>query len=212
MLFISTEDAIKLAASFLAGLLLGAEREYHDKSAGLRTIILICVGSTLFTIFSMRIAGHMDPGRVAAQIVTGIGFLGAGVILQRRGQVLGLTTASTIWVAAALGIGMGVGYILFTLVACLVVMFVLGGLPLVERMFQRANALKPYKITLVQDASKPDRLKQQFKEAGLSVRDEMRSKGKDTIVVTWSVGGNPEAHRKICTTMIQDPEIKEFEH
>ena len=212
MVAVDSNDLIKLVAAFLVGLALGAEREYRDKSAGMRTIILICVGSALFTIFSVRIAGDGDPGRLAAQIVSGIGFLGAGVILVRRGQVLGLTTASTIWVAAALGIGMGVGSILFTVIATALVIFVLSILPAFERIFQRAAAFKSYKITVDPEPGKPDRLRKAFSDAGLSVREEGRTKGKDSIVLLWHVGGKPSAHQHVCEAMIRDPEVKEFEH
>lgn len=211
LLGVSGNDLIKLVAAFIAGLALGAEREYHDKSAGMRTIILICVGSTLFTIFSVRIAGDKDPGRIAAQIVSGIGFLGAGVILVRRGQVLGLTTATTIWVAAAIGIGIGVGSILFSAIATVLVIFVLGILPPFERLFQRAAAFKHYKIVLTLDPDKPDRLKKAFIDAGLSVREESRAKGKDTIILLWQVAGKPAGHLRMYDLMLHDPDVKEFE-
>ncbi len=203
-------DLIRLVAAFLAGLALGAEREYHDKSAGMRTITLICVGAALFVIVSQRIPN--EGGRVAAQIVTGVGFLGAGVILQRRGQVVGLTTASTIWVAAALGVGMGLGAVLFTALATVLVMFVLSVLPAFERVFQRATAFKSYKITTILDPAKPIALKKAFVDAGLKVREDGITKGKDSIVLLWYVSGKPSMHRKICAAMIADLEIKEFEH
>jgi putative Mg2+ transporter-C (MgtC) family protein len=99
----------------LVGGIVGAEREYQDKAAGFRTIILITLGSTLFTIFSLS----MDPGftqtRVAANIVTGIGFLGAGAIVRDGGRIAGLTTAATIWLSAALGMGIGAGQLYFVL-------------------------------------------------------------------------------------------------
>ncbi len=212
MAAVNTNDLVKLVAAFLAGLALGAEREYRDKSAGMRTIILICVGSCLFTIFSIQIAHPGDAGRIAAQIVSGIGFLGAGVIIVRRGQVLGLTTASTIWVAAGLGIGMGVGRIVFTLIATALVIFVLSILPSFERVFQRANAFKSYKITVTGDPGKPDRLMKAFEDAGLSVREESRTKGKDCLVLLWQVAGKPSVHRQVAEAMIRDPEVKEFEH
>jgi putative Mg2+ transporter-C (MgtC) family protein len=212
MLVIVPADAVKLLAAFMVGLLLGAEREYHDKSAGMRTLILITVGACMFTIFSVRIAGDKDPGRIAAQIVSGIGFLGAGVIIQRRGQVVGLTTASTIWVAAALGIGMGVGYVLFTFLAALLVIFVLGALPQIERLLQRANALKMYKITTALDDNEPARLRKKFTDLGLTVREDSQTKGKDAVVLHWSVAGNPEAHRRVATALICDPLVKEFDH
>ena len=93
--------------AMLIGGLIGAEREFRDKAAGFRTIIFICVGSTMFTILSAKIGGAQDPSRIAASIVTGVGFIGAGAILQERERVIGLTTASTIWIAAALGMGIG---------------------------------------------------------------------------------------------------------
>jgi len=93
---ILVENLIKLGMSVLIGGIIGAEREFQDKAAGFRTIILITVGSTLFTIFSLS----MDPGftrtRIAANIVTGIGFLGAGAIIREGGRIAGMTTAATI--------------------------------------------------------------------------------------------------------------------
>lgn len=93
----------------MIGIFIGGEREYRNKSAGLRTIILICLGSTIFTILSAKIGDTTGASRVAANIVTGIGFLGAGAIMREGLTVSGLTTASTIWVAAALGMAVGAG-------------------------------------------------------------------------------------------------------
>src|SRR5574342_200803 len=108
-----TEYLIKLGMAVLVGGVIGAEREFQDKAAGFRTIILITLGSTLFTIFSVS----MDPGftrtRIAANIVTGIGFLGAGAMIREGGRIAGLTTAATIWLSAALGMGIGAGELEF---------------------------------------------------------------------------------------------------
>ncbi len=188
MMIVVPGDGIKLVAAFVVGLLLGAEREYHDKSAGMRTLIMITVGSCLFTIFSMRIAGDNDPGRIAAQIVTGIGFLGAGVIIQ------------------------GIGYLLFTIVAALLVIFVLAVLPTFERYLQTANALRQYKITTTLDEGEPERLMKLFKETNLTVREDGRTKAKDSIVLNWSVAGKPDAHRRVCDAMIHDPLVRDFDH
>jgi putative Mg2+ transporter-C (MgtC) family protein len=103
------EILTKLIISIVIGIFIGGEREYRNKSAGLRTIILICLGSTLFTILSAQIGDATGASRVAANIVTGIGFLGAGAIMREGLTVSGLTTASTIWVAAALGMAVGAG-------------------------------------------------------------------------------------------------------
>lgn len=114
---ILTDNLVKLGMAVLVGGLIGAEREYQDKAAGFRTIILITVGSTLFTILSLT----LDPGntqtRIAANIVTGIGFLGAGAIIREHGKIGGLTTAATIWLSAALGMGIGAGELVFMLVS-----------------------------------------------------------------------------------------------
>lgn len=97
--------------AFLCGTIVGFERERGHKPAGLRTQILICVGSAIFTVVSTsaRMGAH-EPARIAAQIVTGVGFLGAGSILRDRYQITGLTTAATIWTVSAIGIVAGAGY------------------------------------------------------------------------------------------------------
>jgi putative Mg2+ transporter-C (MgtC) family protein len=107
----------RILFAIICGGLVGVERELRNKPAGLKTNILICLGSTLYTSVSVLISANLadsghygDPGRVAAQIVSGIGFLGGGAIMQSRGTVLGLTTAATIWMVAAIGICIGIGH------------------------------------------------------------------------------------------------------
>lgn len=99
-------------ASAICGSIIGLERKSRHKPVGMRTITLICMGSTIFTIVSILVSRDVgaDPGRVAAQVVTGIGFLGAGTILRGPREVRGLTTAATIWVVAAIGLLIGAGY------------------------------------------------------------------------------------------------------
>ena len=107
---------LRILAAILCGGIVGLERELKHKPAGIKTNILICVGAAIYTSVSMLLSqsfadsGHYgDPARVAAQIVSGIGFLGGGTIIQSRGTILGLTTAATIWVVAAIGILVGIG-------------------------------------------------------------------------------------------------------
>ncbi len=115
------------------------ERELQEKAAGLRTNILICVGAALFTELSGRLAladswiGGADPSRIAAQIVSGIGFLGAGTIIQSRAHVRGLTTAATIWVVAAIGMAVGAGAFSAAIGGTLLILVVLVGLGFLER-------------------------------------------------------------------------------
>src|SRR2546421_13109545 len=102
---------IRLILAAVLGGIIGLERQIHEKPAGLRTNILICVGSTLFMSLSTQVAKVLggDPTRIAAQIISGIGFLGAGAVLHSHGFVLGLTTAATIWVVAGVGMALGSG-------------------------------------------------------------------------------------------------------
>ena len=108
------EMVLRMVVSILLGGLIGLERETHERPAGLRTHILVAVGATLYTICSYSVAGHQyDPGRITAQIVTGIGFLGAGTIIRQGSIIRGLTTAASIWTVAAIGIAVGIGGIMF---------------------------------------------------------------------------------------------------
>ncbi|WP_224982136.1 MgtC/SapB family protein [Geomonas agri] len=135
-----------LLASFLGGLI-GLEREIHGRPAGFRTHLLVSLGSCLFTISSIeiyRIFGNfaggpvgVDPGRVAAQVVAGIGFLGAGAIIRERASIRGLTTAACLWVAAALGIACGIGLFWLAISVTLVALVNLLLLKEVEKRLSR---------------------------------------------------------------------------
>lgn len=124
--------------------MIGLEREIAGKPAGLRTNILICVGAALLTDVSVLMINRsgtpgLDPTRVAGQIITGIGFLGAGTIMQARGTITGLTSAATIWVVCAIGITVGAGAYLEAVGAGLLVMIVLYGLGTIEHRLRRAR-------------------------------------------------------------------------
>jgi putative Mg2+ transporter-C (MgtC) family protein len=113
------ETAVRLALALLGGAVLGWEREYRDKPAGLRTHMMVALGSAVFVVISLRLAHEMnvaagtlqfDPLRVLQGIIGGIGFLGAGVIIRAGGKVHGLTTAASIWLSAAIGVTCGLGF------------------------------------------------------------------------------------------------------
>lgn len=124
---IELEMILRLLLAVALGAVIGYQRERTGKSAGLRTHILICAGAALFTVVSLYGFGAAaDPTRVAAGVVTGIGFLGAGAIIRREeGVVAGLTTAATIWVVAAIGLAAGTGLYLVSAVTTAVVLIVL---------------------------------------------------------------------------------------
>jgi putative Mg2+ transporter-C (MgtC) family protein len=142
----------KLALAIILGGGIGLEREIKAKPAGLRTNILICVGAVVLTDVSMRI-GLLDggprigdPARLAAQIVSGIGFIGAGTIMQGGGTVTGLTSAATIWVVAALGIAIGAGFFVEAAGAGALVMLVLASLGRVEHKIRRLRRIVSYTV------------------------------------------------------------------
>ncbi|MCF8884776.1 MAG: MgtC/SapB family protein [Nitrososphaerota archaeon] len=117
---IELEIVFRLLIAVVLGSIIGYEREKVDKPAGLRTHMLVALGSCLFTILSLYGFPGSDPARIAAYVVAGIGFIGAGAILQTRERVIGLTTAASIWVSASIGMAVGVGfYILATITTIL---------------------------------------------------------------------------------------------
>ncbi|HUS72835.1 MAG TPA: MgtC/SapB family protein [Sedimentisphaerales bacterium] len=131
-------DVFSIVLAVVLGAAIGIEREFSGKAAGLRTNILICLGAAAFTIISKRMAGENDSiTRIAAQIVTGVGFLGAGAIIQDRAGVHGLTTAATIWFVASLGTACGAGFYELAVIMTLLAVFVLIGLRQVQRPLRR---------------------------------------------------------------------------
>ena len=132
----TTEIILRLAEAGLFGGLIGLERETHGRPAGLRTHILVCMGSALFALCSSSIAGgRFDPGRITAQIVTGMGFLGAGTIMRQGSAVRGLTTAASMWTVAAIGIAVAIGGNMLVVAAVVTAMVVvtLNVVPHLER-------------------------------------------------------------------------------
>jgi len=114
----------QLILAAVLGALIGWQREKHGKAAGARTCALVTAGSTLFTILSV-VAFPSDPARVAAQIVVGIGFLGAGLILQKEERIVGLTTAASLWFAAAIGMAVGLGFFILSIIAAALTLLIL---------------------------------------------------------------------------------------
>ena len=125
-------DVISVVLAVVFGAAIGLEREINGKAAGLRTNMLICLGAAAFTIISKEMGG-VSVTRISAQIVTGVGFIGAGAIIQDRGGVFGLTTAATIWLVASIGTACGAGLYTLAAITTLMVVLVLIGLGSVER-------------------------------------------------------------------------------
>ena len=203
------EDVIKLLLAILIGGLIGAEREYRDKAAGFRTIIFICVGATLFTIFSLKLGGTEDPVRIAANIVSGVGFLGAGAILRGAGGVIGLTTASTIWLAAALGMGIGGGHYVLSGAATVAVLVVLWVFPVIEGWIDNIQHYRTYEVVCAAD-EKFEEIDSLFLKSGLRVRRGKRMKSGEGMICRWEANGKPEKHLRLVEQLIAHADVKEF--
>ena len=131
-------DVFSVILAVVLGAVVGLERELRGKAAGLRTNVLICLGAAVFTIISERMAGGQDSiTRIAAQIVTGVGFLGAGAVIQDRGGIHGLTTAATIWLVASVGMACGAKLYLLAVISTLIAIVVLVGLGQLEKPLGR---------------------------------------------------------------------------
>ena len=153
----------KILLSIFCGSLIGFERELKDKPAGIRTYMLISTGATIFTLIGVYVAqhweGNADPMRVGAQIVTGVGFLGAGTIMYARGRISGLTSAAAIWLSAAIGMAIGVDFIIFSVIITLLVVVALIFLGRIERSLG-LKGKKRYKFRV----SGPSSVVEQFQE------------------------------------------------
>lgn len=142
----------KLILSMLLGAMVGYERKLKGQSAGVRTFSLIAMGATLAMLLSIYVPQEYmglkngDPGRIAAQVITGIGFLGAGAIIQMKGSVRGLTTAAGIWMVAIIGMAVGLGLYLLSIVASLLILFILVQLERIEQRLSRGSQSRIIRI------------------------------------------------------------------
>lgn len=200
------EDVVKVLLGLLVGGLVGAERELRDKAAGFRTMILICVGAVLFTIFSVKAGDN----RIVANILTGVGFIGAGVIMRESGRVVGLTTAAMIWLVSALGIGLGFGNYALVGVLTGITLVVLWGFPQLERYLERAREHHTYEIVFPTSLEKLAELRGLFRQCGLRTEGQRQCKEGEVMRCTWEAYGPPQAHELLMQTLVNDPEVKEF--
>ncbi len=202
------EDIVRLVAALLIGGIIGAEREYHGKAAGFRTMIMICVGSALFTMVSGRVGNSGD--RIAANIVNGIGFLGAGIIFREDNRVKGLTTAATVWAVSALGMCLGSGQYDIALIGF---GFILGSLLLLtglSKRIGRLNQTRNYKIVTVFRNKTLNQYEKFFEECSLSPTRGQQQRLGNEIIGHWRVEGSEKNHEKCIKRLLHDSEVKEF--
>ncbi len=196
-----------LLLAVLLGGAVGLERELKGKAAGLRTNILICVGAALFThlsVFTTAQGTLGDPSRIAAQIVTGVGFLGAGTILHARGSITGLTSAATIWLVAAIGVALGAGAMLEAVGATALLLLVLAGLGRIEGTLRRRAAVSQLMVEVENDPGQIAAIEETIREKGLLI-DEVRTEplDPDHVRVHLRVRGPEKLHDRARLSVLR---------
>ncbi|MCZ6690184.1 MAG: MgtC/SapB family protein [Planctomycetota bacterium] len=204
------EIVLRLALAVLLGGLIGFEREFSGKAAGLRTNILICLGAAAFTLGSIFFAEGTtaDLSRVAAQIVTGIGFLGAGTIIQARGEVQGLTSAATIWVVASIGLAAGCGYYSLAIVTTAFAMISLLILGWMEKSLLSKRETKQYEITMINSTAAIEKVQKLLREGGADLELTGIRKDGDEACLTYRVTATTKSHEALSKTLSPLPEVR----
>jgi len=203
------EHILQILASLAAGAILGLEREYHSKPAGFRTMILICVSSCLFSILS---ATMPSGDRIASNIVTGIGFIGAGVVFKEGATVRGITSAAIIWMSAAIGMCIGFQHYILASFVVILVLLVMIALSRFERLFDTLYQVKIYEIHFISADYSLEALEKEMK--GLQIHFTRKKIGKQNNVVNveYSIVVSPTKIReKIDNFLINNTHIKGFE-
>jgi len=203
------EMFLQLSLATLFGGAIGLERELGGKPAGLRTNILICIGSVLYTKLSITMAGgNADPTRIAAQIVTGVGFIGAGTILHARGAVVGLTSAATIWVVAAIGVALGGAFYWEAAGTTVLVLVVLRGLGRVERLVARQSTQSALSVHARPDPTVLDDLEAVVRRTGLEIERQASRHENVDMVIDFTLSGPKRLHDEVMVALLHHPGVR----
>ncbi len=203
------EMPARLLLALVLGSVVGFERALRDKPAGFRTNILICLGACVFTIASQVLAGPVvDQTRIAAQIVTGVGFLGAGAIIRDAKGIVGLTTAATIWVMAAIGMTVGFGQYALALEGTVAVMLVLLGFPFIGTWVEIRRDLEEYRLTAAKSQEQLDRVEELFVRAKLRIVTRDYYEKGDEIVFCIKALGPRATHRRLRRELLLRDDIR----
>ena len=204
------EIVIRFLLAIIWGGIIGAEREYRSKSAGFRTMIMISLGACFFTILSKLIGAPNNADRIASNIVSGIGFLGAGVIYRGDNRVNGITTAATIWVVAAVGMGIGAGYYVASAFGSLSIILILALLPYIERYIDSLNQAKTYSIHLLYHEDIIEKYEQLFRQCHLRFHLSALKKIGTVLTIEWQVQGHKKNHRQLSRMIMEQNDVIEF--
>ena len=203
-------EVIKMFASILMGCILGLEREVRGKPAGFRTLALICFGSTIFTICSYLLGVQDNRDRMAANIITGVGFLGAGVIFRNNNSVSGITTAASIWIAAAIGMLIGLGEFGLAGISLGLALFILYILDFFQLWIDDRFQHRDYRIVF-KDSDKSSALRHKIRDLKLNVNGTKVSRQDSDIVFEISVSGKESRIVKFNHWLLEQDFVISFE-
>jgi putative Mg2+ transporter-C (MgtC) family protein len=205
------EEAAQVSIAFIIGAVIGLEREFRSKPAGFRTMIFICVGSCLYTILSKE-SNTVSPDRIASNIVTGIGFIGAGVIFKEGISVNGLTTAALIWITAALGMAIGYHNYPLAFVVSSMVVVALFVLEPVQRFINRLHKVKDYKVRTsdTSDVFKTE-LEQFFTAHDISFRCMKMNKEHNDAVYLYRIGAPKHDYDIVNDFLLKHQSVNSFD-
>lgn len=203
-------DILKIGVSFVLGSMLGLEREYHSKPAGFRTMIMITMGATIFTMLSAFI-NPANPDRIAANIITGIGFIGAGVIFKEGLKVGGLTTAATIWIAASIGMAVGYGAYYLALGVTCIVLITLAILSRLESVMDRLHQIKMYKISYLSTNYSAKLLEKELLKFEINYTIDKEMKNQQEITQFYRIAASQAVFDQLNSFLMESMEITGFE-
>ena len=203
---------LRLLVALVVGALIGAEREYRSKAAGFRTLILICVGSALFTLLSVRLGTEASHDRIASNIIMGIGFIGAGVIFKDGVNIAGLTTATSIWVTAALGMAAGAGEFVLAGIGLVLVLVVLAFFERLQLVIDRWNHMRPCRIRFHAGQVTIAALEEAIAASGLRRSNRIVRRDGDQFALAYDLTGTEMAHRKFLDALMREARVDGFDY
>lgn len=209
-MIVDLETGLRLIYSVVLGGMVGYERQSHHKAAGFRTHILVCLGSCLIMVLSFNIYHNVegltnaDPARLAAQVVSGIGFLGAGTIMKEGSTVRGLTTAASLWVVAGIGLAVGSGYVEAALITTALVIITLEILSRIER-FCRGESYISFVIDIIDKPGQIGEIGKFFESIGLRIRAiKIEEQFSDHLILSIEVKLSEKVHYEEVITGIME--------
>ncbi|MEZ0007198.1 putative Mg2+ transporter-C (MgtC) family protein [Flavobacterium sp. 28YEA47A] len=208
---VDIEIIIRFLLAILWGGIVGAEREYKGKAAGFRTTIMISFGACFFTIMSIAIGGDANPDRIASNIVTGLGFLCAGVIFKSDNHINGITTAATVWAVAAVGMGIGGGYYIASASGSLLILFILLILPYFQKIIDKRNQFRVLTIEYAQNSNALEICLNLMKKHNIRHQMMKQIREKENMTTVWEIHARQSNLMLFSNTIMAEPSIDRVE-